>query len=76
MADTDKKRGKFRELAENRTDKALEAIERIGNLSNTQLYAWDEAEVKRILKALRDEVGKVEARFQGPNARRRARFKL
>ena len=53
MADTDKKRGKFRELAENRTDKALEAIERIGNLSNTQLYAWDEAEVKRILKAVR-----------------------
>jgi hypothetical protein len=32
------KREKFRDLAENRTNRALDAIRRIGNLSNTQLY--------------------------------------
>lgn len=70
------KRDKFRELASNRTDKALEAIERIGNLSNRQLYEWDASEVRKIVKALRDEVAKVEARFEAPNTRRRDRFTL
>jgi len=73
---TDEKHQKFRELASRRTDRALEAIERIGNLSNRQLYAWDDAEVRRIVKALRDEIGKMEARFEAPNSRRRERFTL
>lgn len=76
MDKENKKRAKFRELASNRTDKALEAIERIGNLSNRQLYEWEVGEVKKIMKALRDEVAKVEARFDTPNARRRDRFSL
>jgi len=71
-----KKREKFRELASSRTDKALEAIERIGNLSNRQLYEWEEGEVRKVIKALRDEVAKVEARFEAPNTRRRDRFSL
>lgn len=70
------KRAKFRELAASRTDKALEAIERLGNLSNTQLYEWDAAEIKKIMKALRDEISRVEARFDSPGRRRREPFKL
>ena len=70
------KHSKFRSLAANRTNKALEGIERIGNLSNRQLYEWEPAEVRKIIKALRDEVAKVEARFEGPNVRRRERFVL
>lgn len=76
MSEPSQKRVKFRELAASRTDKALEAIERLGNLSNTQLYEWDAAEVKKIMKALRDEVSRVEARFDSPGRRRRERFTL
>ena len=76
MEAVSKKRAKFRELASNRTDKALEAIERIGNLSNRQLYEWEESEVRKVIKALRDEVAKVEGRFEAPNTRRRDRFSL
>ncbi|MEO5805747.1 hypothetical protein [Devosia sp.] len=76
METVSKKRAKFRELASNRTDKALEAIERIGNLSNRQLYEWEENEVRKVIKALRDEVAKVESRFEVPNTRRRDRFSL
>jgi len=54
------KRGKFRELAESRTNRAIEAIARIGNLSNRQTYEWDEAEVKKVVRALRDAVSSVE----------------
>lgn len=70
------KHEKFRELAESRTNKALEAIGRIGNLSNTQLYEWEDAEIRKILKALRDEVSRIEGRFEAPSAKARNGFKL
>lgn len=70
------KHEKFRELAEGRTNKALAAISRIGNLSNRQLYEWEAAEVRKIVKALRDEVSRIEARFDTPNAKAPSGFKL
>jgi hypothetical protein len=70
------KREKFRELAQSRTSKALEAIERLGNLSNRQLYEWEPAEIKKIVKALREEIVRVEGRFQTPTSRRVRKFEL
>ncbi|WP_191555006.1 hypothetical protein [Brevundimonas aurantiaca] len=70
------KRTKFRELAESRTNKAIEAIARIGNLSNRQVYDFDEAEVRKVVKALRDAVSSVEARFEAPKSRGERSFKL
>lgn len=70
------KREKFREIAESRTNKALDAISRIGNLSNRSLYEWEDAELKKILKALRDAVSEVEARFASPKGKVGSRFKL
>jgi hypothetical protein len=69
------KREKFRELAEGRTTKALDAIARIGNLSNRQVYEYEDAEVKKIMRALRDAVAEVEARFEAPRTRKSG-FKL
>lgn len=74
--ESDEKRSNFRRLAEARTNKALQAISRIGNLSNKQIYEWDEAEVRKILKALKDTVSEVEARFASPKGRSEAKFKL
>lgn len=70
------KRAKFRELAESRTNKALDAIARIGNLSNRSLYEWEDAEMKKVLKALRDAVSEVEARFASPKGKVGSRFNL
>lgn len=70
------KKEKFREIAESRTNKALDAISRIGNLSNRSLYEWEDAELKKILKALRDAVSEVEARFASPKGKVGSRFKL
>lgn len=69
------KRVKFRELAEARTTKALDAIARIGNLSNRQFYEYEEAEVKKITRALRDAVAEIEMRFEEPRTRKLG-FKL
>jgi hypothetical protein len=76
MATEENKRAKFRELAEKRTNKALEAVRLIGNLSNRQTYIYEEAEVRKILKALRDAVSEVEARFSTSTGRGGGEFKL
>jgi len=72
----DRKHAKFRELAEKRTNKALEAVRLIGNLSNRQTYAYEEAEVRKIVKALRDAISEVEVRFNRSAGRGGGEFKL
>jgi hypothetical protein len=76
MSDEDKKHLKFRELAEKRTNKALEAIRLIGNLSNRQTYAYEEGEVRKVVKALREAVSEVESRFSKPSGRSGGDFKF
>jgi hypothetical protein len=70
------KHQKFRDLAESRTNKALDAIGRIGNLSNRSIYEWDEAEVRKVIKAMKEAVSEVEARFASPKGKASAKFKL
>jgi hypothetical protein len=76
MVADDRKHAKFRELAEKRTNKALEAIRLIGNLSNRQTYVYEDAEVRKIVKALRDAVSEVETRFSRTSGRGGGEFKL
>lgn len=76
MTVDERKHSKFRELAEKRTNKALEAVRLIGNLSNRQTYLYEEAEVRKIVKALRDAVSEVEARFGKTTGRGGGEFKL
>ena len=70
------KREKFRELAESRTNRAIDSILKIGNLSNRQIYEWEEAEVKKIIRALREAVNSVEGRFESPKGKMAGGFKL
>jgi hypothetical protein len=70
------KREKFRSLAEARTNKAMQAIARIGNLSNRQIYEFEEAEFRKIVRALREAVSAVEARFETPRGKSGGSFKL
>lgn len=70
------KRERFRALAEARTNKAIEAITRIGNLSNRQIYEFEESEIRKIVRALKDAVSSVEARFASPRGRGGGGFKL
>jgi hypothetical protein len=71
-----RKHAKFRELAEKRTNKALEAVRLIGNLSNRQAYVYDDIEVRKIVKALREAVSDVEGRFETASSRTGGEFKL
>jgi hypothetical protein len=50
------KRGNFVRLAEGRTQIALDAIRKLGNLSNRRAYDFNDSDVRKITKALREAV--------------------
>ena len=75
MSKSEEKKSKFKELAEKRVNKALDGIRLVGNLSNRQTYAYDDAQVRKIVKALRDAVSEVDTRF-GSNSSQGGEFKL
>jgi hypothetical protein len=74
MAESEK-REKFVQLAEGRTQSALDAIRKLGNLSNRRAYEFEDADVRKITKALREAVSDLEKRFGGPTDGSR-QFKL
>ena len=66
MADQEK-RENFVRLAEGRTQIALDAIRKLGNLSNRRAYDFNDADVRKITKALREAVSDLERKFGAPN---------
>lgn len=54
----------FRRLAEKRVNNALRYIRLIGNLSNTNNYEFDEAEVKQVFDVLEAELRESRALFR------------
>ncbi len=70
------KREKFVRLAEGRTRSALDAIRKIGNLSNRRAYDFDDQDVKKIIKALRDASADLERKFGSAAAPEKDEFKL
>ena len=69
MSSEDSKSSKFRVLAEKRTNKALDAIRLVGNLSNRQTYEYTPEQTKKIVKALREAVSEIEGRFNTTGSR-------
>jgi len=58
------KRRKFAELGTNRVNKAIHDIRLIGNLSNKTNYDYSDADVRQIIKALREAINEAENRFK------------
>jgi len=64
MENISEKRRKFAELGTNRVNKAIHDIRLIGNLSNKTNYDYNDADVRQILKALREAINEAENRFK------------
>ena len=58
------KRQKFEKLATNRTDKALQYIERLKNLANTDSYDYTPEHVTQMIGALKQKIDEVDEVFQ------------
>ena len=70
------KRANFVRLAEGRTQLALDAIRKIGNLSNSRAYEYTDADVKLIIKALRDATADIERKFNSSTGETFNKFRL
>jgi hypothetical protein len=70
------KRTKFVQLAEKRTVNAIKAIRVIGKLGNRSAYEYEDDDVKKIVKALLDEVEALKARMRSTKRADGVDFKL
>lgn len=62
MREEDRK--KFVDLANSRVNKAIKAIQLIGNLSNRSNYDYTDNDVSKIFRALSEEIAACKRRFE------------
>lgn len=65
----------FKRIAEARTEKALDMLDLIGNLSNTSFYDYSQDEVDRIFDTLQKSLNENKKKFNKKNKGKR-RFTL
>ncbi|KAB2886285.1 MAG: hypothetical protein F9K34_02710 [Albidovulum sp.] len=70
------KRDKFVKFAESRTVNAIKAIRIIGKLGNRNAYEYDDADVRKIVKALTDEIEALKNRMKTTKSSDGVDFKL
>lgn len=76
MANRETKHERFVRLAEARTEKALRAIRLICNLSNKATYDFSDSDIRKILKALDDEIKVTSDKFSRSRSKQRQGFTL
>lgn len=70
------RRERFVALAEARTEKAIQNIRLIGNLSNKVNYEYTDADAAQILRALEAELKALKGRFSSDPAAKSPVFRL
>jgi hypothetical protein len=66
----DIKSDKFKRLAKQRGERILKDIRLLGNLSNTNNYAYTDKEVSKVFGAIEEELRMAHARFQRQRKRK------
>lgn len=69
-------REKFVRLANARVNKAIKAIQLVGNLSNRSNYAYTEDDVDKIFRTLKTELNTCRQRFSNEVGTKDASFRL
>lgn len=59
------KADKFKRIAENRTNKALDAIAALGGLAAKNNYDYTPEQVSKIIGAMENEISKLKDKFAG-----------
>lgn len=70
------KRDNFVRLAEPRVNKALKAIQVIGNLANKSNYDYTEEDIKAIVAALNQALSEMKSRFKNDGVGTEKEFRL
>lgn len=62
------KRTRFVRIAEARTNRILDQLRLLGNCSNKNNYEYADEDIKKIFRAIDQEVKNVKAKFDGEDA--------
>jgi hypothetical protein len=57
------KKQNFKRIAENRTNKIIDMIALLGNLSNSSFYEYTDDQINSIFNAIQTELDKQKAKF-------------
>lgn len=76
MKEDNEKRLKFVKYAEGRVQATLVSIRKIGNLANRRSYQFDDNDVRKIVKTLRDAITDLERKFDPAGGPSQKTFKL
>ena len=70
------KRQKFERLANARTNKILDMIDLLGNLSNKLNYEYTKSDVEKIFNAIESDLKDAKKRFDAGDATKKEKFSL
>ena len=70
------KREKFIRLAEKRTNKIINSIELLGNLSNTSVYEYTQKDVDKMFKAIEAATADAKRCYSVISAKKEKKFKF
>lgn len=70
------KQDNFKRIAENRTNKIIEQISKLQNLSNTSFYEYTDDQIELIFKAIQTELNKQKEKFKKEKKKNGKRFEL
>ena len=63
MGNNENKHSRFKRLAEARTEKIMDMLDLLGNLSNKSFYEYSDEEVKAIFSAIEESVKENKNKF-------------
>ena len=72
----DTKKENFKRIAENRTNKIIDLISKLHNLSNSSFYEYTEEQIESIFNAIQSELDKQREEFRKDNKKGKKRFEL
>jgi len=76
MEKMDNKKDNFKRIAEKRTNKIIESISKLQNLTNTSFYEYTEEQMEAIFKAIQKELDNQKKIFEDDKKKEKKRFEL
>ena len=68
------KREKFVRLAEARTNRIIDTLQLLGNLSNTSAYEYSKKDIDQMFKAIEEALGDTRNKFNKADVKGKQRF--
>ena len=72
----DIKKDNFKRIAEKRTNKIIESISKLQNLTNTYFYEYTDEQIEAIFEAIQEELDNQKKIFEDNKKKEKKRFEL